>query len=130
MFTMRVNFPTPVEEQREVVVRALELEGDRPLRVQLLGDRGARLEGLDFQIGSRRLDLHAAKKIGDVLLVGQHGLEVVEPRFEIGDLAAEFRQLPRRGVAFGDVPVQRGQLELARREVGAHRQLDVVVEGA
>ena len=129
MFTDAVNFPTRSKNTREVVIRPCELEGDRPLSAcSCLAMRRARLEGLDFQIRSRRLDLHAAKQIGDASFSsGRHGLEVVEPRFEIGDLAAEFRQFPRRALPLAISPVQRGhELLNWRAEIdnGAHRQLD------
>ena len=101
-----------VEEDRQVVIRALELERDRPLGVQLLGDDRRRLEALDRQVRLRRHRLHAAQQIGGVLLLRQHRLQVVEPAFELVDLRAELRQLLRGAQALGDVGAQRPQLRL------------------
>ena len=63
--------------------------------MQLLGDRRRRLEALDRQVRLRRDRLHAAQQVGGVLLFRQHGLQVVEPRFELADLRPELRQLLR-----------------------------------
>ena len=101
-----------VEEDRQVVIGAVELERDRPLGVQLLGDDRRRLEALDRQVRLRRHRLHPAQQVGRVLLFGQHRPQVVEPSFELVDLRAELRQLLRRRLALGDVAAQRLELRL------------------
>jgi len=124
------EFADAVEEQREVVIRPFELQRDRPLGVQLFGDRRRRLEALDGHVRLRGHRLHAVQQVGGVLLFGQDRLEVGKAPFEVGHLRAELRQFLRRAQALVDVVAQRHELRLPRDHVGLHRHLVVVVENS
>ena len=115
MLTMRVNLPTRSKKIARLWYVPSSSQGDRPLGVQLLGDDRRRLEALDRQVGLRRHRLHPAQQVRRVLLVGQHGLQAVEPRLQVGDLRSELGELLRRREALADVGAQRHELLLARR---------------
>ena len=103
MLMIRGNLLIRSKKKPEVVVRALGLQLERQLGVERLLLRRLRREPLDRQVRLRRQPLDAAQDVGDVLLLGQHLLERVEPMLEVGDLRLEFRQPPRRRDALGDV---------------------------
>jgi hypothetical protein len=98
--------------------------------VQLFGDRRRRLEALDDHVRLSRDGLHAVQQVGGVFLLRQDCLQIRQPPFQIGDLRAELRQLPRRHLTLGDVGPQRHQLRLARHHLRSHGHLVVVVEDA
>ena len=110
------------------MIIALELELNRPLRVELFGDNRRRLEGFDHQIGLRRDGLHAAQQIGRVLFFRQHRAQVVEPRLEVVDFRFKRRQLLGRGDALGDVSTQSDELGATRFKVSLRSHLVVVVK--
>src|SRR5206468_5879821 len=119
-----------IEKGRQVVIGPIELEGDRPFRVQLFGNRGPRLEALDREIRLRGDRLHSAQQVGRVFLFRQNGFQADEPRFELRNLTLEFRQLPRGGQTLVDVRLQGGQLRLARNHFGARGTLVIPPEAA
>ena len=121
-----------IEEDREVVVRAVELEADRPLGVQLLGDGRRRLEALDRQVRLRRdaSACGAADRRRPSLRAappsGCRGAPRGRPT-----CAAELRQLASRSSApLVMSALQRLQLRSRDVHVGARRHLVVVVERA
>ena len=84
-----------IEEGPEVVIRALELQRDRPLSVDLPGVDGLGAEPANRQARLQREGVDPAQQIGGVLLFRKDRLETLEPRFELRDLATELVQLSR-----------------------------------
>ena len=80
-----------------------------------------RLEPLDLQVRLRGEALDPPQDVGDVLLVGQHLLQVLEPAAG-ARATCDWNSGSWRAVAFalGDVGAQRGQTRLPQVDVGLH----------
>src|SRR4029450_10836182 len=119
-----------VEKRREVVVRALGLQRNRPLGVQLFrhGRRG--LETHDRQVRLSGDGLKPSEQVGGGFFGGQHGLQGFERPFGVRDVRLKRRKPFRGFVTLRNVGFECLQLGLARRDVCARRLLVVVVERA
>ena len=66
--------------------------------------------------------LNPSQKIGDVLLLGEHGFKAFEPRFQVGDLLLELVQLIGGRRAFRDINAERRQLLAAAFHLDIQRR--------
>ncbi len=128
---VREGYPLadPVEEERQVVIGALELERDRPLGVHLLLHDRLRPEGVDLEVRLRGERLDPPEQVADILLLGQDRAEALEARLEIGDLRPELGQLGRRHLPLHDLLAQGIELALPHRHFRPHRRVEHVPVG-
>src|SRR5262249_27400923 len=107
----------PVEEEGEVVVRAIDRDLDRPFRVEVLLHEVTRLEGLQREIALARQRLDALDELFRVPLGGKDLEELRELELEALDLLAELRELALGGAALGDLLVEPVELDLLVRDL-------------
>src|SRR6202521_5278330 len=83
----------PVEQQRQVVVRAVEIDADRPFAIKLLVDEHAWPEILQVEAALLRRGTDAPQQVGSVAARRQDAQQLVELELELVHLLAELGQL-------------------------------------